>query len=172
MKPPVLRVKKGSEKYDDNAPRTETPTRREEPQEAPRRSRLRMRRVPLFPILILVVIVALLFRLIPRSPARTDIDGWHAVLEARLRTDSVDVGVAFSRRLLAGGPKETDVSVVFVLPDTHLQADVTGRLSGPRMALISRMKYTGTEKLLQAFVTLGGESRTLSLPLLAGSPGP
>ncbi|HTP57799.1 MAG TPA: hypothetical protein VMM82_02710 [Spirochaetia bacterium] len=173
MKPPVLRVKKGTEKYDDNARKAEAPIRREEPQAAPRRPWIfRMRRVSLFPVLILVIVVLLLFRMVPRSPAQTDINGWHAVLEARVRAGGLDVGVAFSRRLLAGRAEKTDVSVVFFLPDNNQHAEVTGTLSGGRTALISRMPHTGAEKTVRAIVKIGGESRILSLGLDSGSPGP
>lgn len=54
----------------------------------------RMRRGSLVPLLILVVIAAVLLRVIPRSAARANFEGWHADLQARVFADALEVGVA------------------------------------------------------------------------------
>jgi hypothetical protein len=184
MKHPVLRVKKGSKTYDDRAPyatdvlgqkRGAARGQEEPPRQRRRASFFRMRRGSLISLLILVVIAAVLLRVVPRSSARANIKGWHAVLEARLHEDTLDVGVAFSR--LAGGSlgtgqKPTSVSVLFVLAGTAQEEQVLGTLSGERMALVSRMRYTGAEKSIRAIVRINGESQILSLPVPRKGQGP
>ena len=176
MKHPVLRVKKGFQKYDDTEEKSETFFVREVPEPARRRSGMfRARRTSLLTVLVLVVIAVALLRLLPQFAARADIAGWHAVLEARAAADSLEVGVAFSRRVPAGqsaGGLGTDVSVLFVLAGTHQQSRVIGRLSGDRVALVSRLPYTGMEKIVQAIVRINGESKMLSLPLSGRVFGP
>jgi hypothetical protein len=187
MKHPVLRVKKGSKSYDDLAPyatdvlgpKKATTDAGEAPPAPPAPRRrvwlFRMRRGSLLPLLILVVIAVVLLRVLPRSAARADIGGWHAVLEARVHADTLDVGVAFSR-LPGGSPDSgaspTPVSVRFVLADTGQEEEALGMLSGERMALVSRMRYTGVEKSIQATVRINNESRALSLPVPRGGRGP
>ena len=185
MKHPVLRVKKGKETYDDRPPRGPVAPRRagqerddtERSAERPgRRGFLfRMRRGSLVPLLILVVIAAVLLRVIPRSAARANFEGWHADLQARVFADALEVGVAFTRSGGARGNANdipVTVFVRFVLPDTGEQAEAFGDLSGPRMALRARMRYVTSEKTLRAIVNINGESRTLSLPLNGAVTGP
>ena len=174
MKHPVLRVKKGKQSYDDRGPFEPVPPEADERRgglpEGPRRrgTFFRMRRGSLLPVIVLVVIAALVLRSVPRSAARANIAGWHAVLEARVSMNGLDVGVAFSpldRAVGVGAEAFRRVSVAFVLPNRGEQAEVFGILSGPRVALRSRLSYDASDTVLRAIVTIDGESRTLSLPI-------
>jgi hypothetical protein len=174
MKHPVLRVKKGTTTYDDREDRivAERAAEVREQRRARKEKKhgvlrlLRIRRGSLLPILILVLIALVILRSLPRSASRANINGWHAVLQARIFEDTLRVGVGFSQ-LGPRGPGSL-ASVLFVLPDTGAQVGAEGVLQEPRAALRARMHYTGREKTLRAIVTIDGQSRTLSLSL----PGP
>ena len=172
MRHPILRVKKGQETYNDNVAHKpvlpEAEERTGEPREVPRRrgAFLRMRRGSLLPLVILVVVAVFLLRVMPRSASRANIAGWHAVLQARVLVTDLDVGVAFSPlRPTIDARAPQAVSVVFVLPNTGQSTEVFGVLSGPRVALRSRMRHDNSDSMLRAVVTISGESRTLSLSL-------
>jgi len=175
MKHPVLRVKKGTESYDDRedklaeagaeAARERRPTAR--PEKRRTASFLRIRRGSLLPLFILILIAAVILRVLPRSASRATIDGWHVLLEARVSGDTLDVGVAFSRlnpgRAGTGMPRA--VSVLFILPETGQQTEAFGALSDSRFALLSRMRYEASVKTLRAIVRIDGQSRALFLPI-------
>lgn len=174
MKRSVLHVKKGTSSYDDREDRLEEEReaiareKRRPPIEGKRRSFsfLRMRRGSLVPLLVLVLIGLLILRVLPRSAARANIAGWHAVLQARVFADTLRVGVAFSRltRGAAGSESPGSIaSVLFILPDTGEQEEASGTLAEPHVALRSQMRYIVGVKTLRAIVMIDGQSRTLSL---------
>jgi hypothetical protein len=174
MKHPVLRVKKGKESYDDRENRlAEANAAREfhypaKPEKRRSGSLPRMRPGSLLPLFIIVLIAAVLLRVLPRSAARANIDGWHALLQARVFGDTLHVGVAFSRLNPEGtgvdGTRQM-VSVIFALPDTGEEVQALGILSDSRVALRSQMRYVASEKTLRAIVRVDGQSRTLSIPI-------
>ncbi len=177
MKHPVLRVKKGTESYDDTQDRfaearAEAEGQRHPPaQSGKRRSRsfFRLRPGSLLPLFVLVLIAAIILKALPGSAARANVHGWHALLEARVIGDALHVGVAFSRLNPVGVDNAPQaVSVLFILPETGEQAEALGTLSDSRVALRSQMRYVASERMLRAIVRIDGQSRTLSLPI----PGP
>jgi len=182
MKRPILRVRKGSESYDDHAVYSSAQQWREEdttpqvPGRSQRRGLLfKMARGSLLPVLILVVIAVVFLRVVPQFAARANIDGWHAVLEAHAKADMLEVGVAFSRlnhlpESESGPP--VMVTIRFMLPDTGERTEAFGTLAGQRVALRSLLHYASSERTLRATVTVKGESRVLSLSLGSSYPGP
>jgi len=174
MRHPVLRIKKGTSSYDDR-PDTIIEERTAEKSEQRRASReikrrplalFRLRRGSLLPILILVLIVAVIMRVVPRPASRANIGGWHASLQARVVGDILYVGVGFTRLDRHGARDfQSFASVVFIAPDTGQQAETTGILEESRVALRAQMRYTGHEKTLRALVTIDGQSQTLFLSI-------
>lgn len=175
MKHPILHVRKGVERYEDEEESRERARsiRAEKAEPAPRqgglRALLRRSRGSLLPILILALAVIIILRVMPRSTERANIDGWRAQLQAQVLEDGILVGVAFSR--LPG--VSTDLaapqaaSAAFLLPATGEQLVVSGSLSGQRSVLRGRMRYSGSEKMLEALVRVGTESRRLFLSVHA-----
>lgn len=175
MKHPILHVRKGVERYEDHEESRERArsmrTERDEPPPRQKglRAVLRRSRGSLLPILILVLAVIIILRVLPRSTERADINGWHAQLQARVFGDGILVGVGFSK--LPGITTDLEppvtASAAFLLPATGEQLVVSGSLSGQRSALRGRMRYSGSERMLEALVRVGAESRRLFLSLRA-----
>ena len=107
MKHPILHIRKGVEAYDDEAEVRRQESRAAAPEKPPVRPGrfrgvFRKGRGPLLPVLILVIAALLILRMVPRSVERANIDGLHALLQARVMGRDLLVGVAFSR--LPGSP--------------------------------------------------------------------
>jgi hypothetical protein len=167
VKHPILHIRKGVEVYDDEAEVRRRESRAAAPEKPPVRPGrfrgvFRKGRGPLLPVLILVIAALLILRMVPRSVERANIDGWHALLQARVMGSDLLVGVAFSR--LSGSPDiPAEATVMFFLPGTGERIIVPGKLSGQRAVLRGRMTYSPAARVLEAEIRIGAESKTLSL---------
>ncbi len=169
MKNPVLRVRKGVPVYDDSTeepppsrPRAPEPPRRRA-RAAPRRGRL-----PLLPLVALVLALVIVLRVLPRgSTNHAVIGGWNTTLHAAAYQDAILVSVTFVKEgsgaaagEVANGPA---ASVRIVLPDTGQELSLTGVLSRSPITLRGQMDYSAPVRRVQAEVSVDGDRKTLSL---------
>jgi hypothetical protein len=162
VKPPVLRVKRGADFYDDS--RGEELTAASAVQDAipaPRR-RGRRRGITFLPLLVVVIGMAVAFQLAARRDT-TSFAGWLARLAASPSGDALDVSVMFTRR--AGVPASTargEASVHILLPDSGATLDLVGALGAPTITLRGRLPLVPAVRVVKADVTIGTERRSLA----------
>lgn len=174
MKHPVLRVKKGAEHYDDSPAEGASDVMRRalapgsRGSAGSRRSAARRRRFPFLPLLALGLGLLVVFRFLPRSPAdRAAVGGWEVVLRATPEGNRLIITVAFvqAARSVQGAPSgdAPQASARVLLPDTGDRISLSGTLAKSPMTLRGEMPYTTRVRSVKAEVTVGSDSKTLSL---------
>jgi hypothetical protein len=172
MKNPVLHVKKDAERYDDppagsnlQPPRQGAQTGRTIARKSSRSPR-RRRRFTFVPLVILAIMLVIVVRVVPRGPTnRATIMGWDTVLRAMPYEDMLLVSVTFIQAAPPGpnGPPAPRAVVRVVLPETGEQLSLSEDLSKSPMTLRGQMRPTHAVKKVLATVSVGKETRTLTL---------
>ncbi len=172
MKNPVLHIKKGVELYVDPPVGSELqPPRQRAPtggtiQRKPSRSPLRRGRLTFVPLVVLAIALVVVFRVVPRAPTnRATMMGWETVLRAMPYGDMLLVSVTFIQAAPPGpnGPPAPKAVVRIVLPETGEQLALSEDLSKSPMTLRGQMRATPAVKKVLATVSVGKETRTLTL---------
>jgi len=174
MKNPVLHIKKGVERYIDPPPGSEQQIPRQGPlgtRPVPRKVPRPLRRRGGFtylPLVILALALVFVFRVMPRPPTnRAALMGWDAELRAMPYGEVILVSVTFIEK--AGGGAELGgrpaprAAVRFVLPDIGEQLSLSDDLVKSPRTLHGQMPYTNKVRKVLATVSVGSETRTLSL---------
>jgi hypothetical protein len=172
MKNPVLHIKKGVERYVDPSPGSEAqPSGQRRLSDRPLQRKaapLRRGRLTFFPLLVLAIALVFVFRIIPRAPMnRATLMGWDAVLRAMPYGEVVLVSVTFIEKGHPGadlsGRPAPRAAVRFLLPDTGEQLSLSEDLVKSPTTLRGQMPYTVSVRRVLATVSIGTETRTLSL---------
>jgi hypothetical protein len=168
--PPILRVKRGLRYLDEGLPPLEPPAppppgRTQSPYRGGRFGPRRPGRFGKTSTLLSLILVGLAFLLVflsqNRAPNKGSIGGYSLELRAAVVGREAAASVSVTR---PGGPPrgEETARILFSLPDTGVTAGAEGRL-GAASVLGARLPLAGTERRLEAQVTIGDETRTLSL---------
>lgn len=174
MKNPVLHIKKGVERYVDHPLGSELqpPSQRRlgdrHMQGKGSRPPLRRGRLTFFPLLILAIALVFVFRIMPRAPLnRATLMGWDVVLRAMPYGEALLVSVTFLEKTKPGadlsGRPVPRAAVRFLQPDTGEQLSLSEDLVKSPTTLHGQMPYTGAVRKVLATVSIGTETRTLSL---------
>jgi hypothetical protein len=184
MKNPVLHIKKGVERYIDPPPGSEEELPRQGPlgTRPPKRSSARVPRrrgrYAYLPLLILALALAFVFRVLPRPATnRAALMGWDVLLRAVPYRGAGSVGgdpepvllvsVTFIEKAQPGAELRSSQAlpavVRFLLPDTGEQLSVSGDLVKSPITLHGQMPYTDRVRKVLATVSVGAETRTLSM---------
>jgi hypothetical protein len=175
MKGPVLRIRKGAVTYDDNQQEQAAPPRAPQRRTTTRtRAGGRRGRMAFLPLLVLVLALAVVFRVLPRTPTnRATIGGWSTTLRATPYQGELLVAVTFIKDGLPGvvspaadGPQ---AAVRVLLPDTGEEISFGGVLSKSPITLRGQMTFTTRVKSVRAEVSVGAEKKTLRLSARARS---
>ncbi len=174
MKNPILHIKKGVGQYVDppagSEPRPSGYGRLgDRPMQGKARRPPRRRgRLTFLPLLILAIALVLVFRIMPRAPLnRATLMGWDVVLRAMPYGEALLVSVTFIEKArpdadLSGRPVPR-ATVSFLLPDTGEQLALSDDLVKSPTTLRGQMPYTERVRKVAATVSIGTETRTLSL---------
>ena len=172
MKNPVLHVKKGAVLYNDppagsnlQPPRQGAQTGRTITRKSGRFPR-RRGRFAFMPLAILAIVFVIVVIVVPRGPTnRAAMMGWEAVLRAMPYGDMLLVSVTFIRAAPPGPnePSAPRVVVRVVLPETGEQLSLSDDLSKSPMTLRAQMRPTHAVRKVLATVSVGKETRTLTL---------
>jgi hypothetical protein len=182
MKNPVLHIKKGVERYIDPPPGSEQEPPRQgplgtrPPQRKATSSPRRRGRFAYLPLLILALALVIVFRVMPRPPAnRAVLAGWDVVLRAMPYAEdgsgasewALLVSVTFiEKKQPAGnltGGQALRAAVRFLLPGTGEELSLSEDLVKSPTTLHGRLPYTERVQKVLATVSIGTETRTLSL---------
>jgi hypothetical protein len=174
MKNPVLHVKKGVERYIDPPPGSE----QEPPRQGPLGTRFVQRRAvrsprrrggfTYLPLVILALALVFVFRIMPRQPTnRAALAGWDLVLRATPYGEALLVSVTFIEKAQPGadltGKPIPRAALRFLLPDIGEQLSLSEDLVKSPTTLRGQMPFTDRVRKVLATVTIGTETRTLSL---------
>ena len=175
MKPPVLRVKKGSVIYDDSGARRETAPYRPDLKVTPSRRRIRRRavgpRASMFPLLIIAAAILLFFWLVPRAQSpRAVVAGWQVTLRATPYEGVLIVGVTFVSRSARLSVPAPETSALVTLTGNPRPIVLSGSLERSPMTLTGRFPAYGAGARLQAQVTIQGSRVTLTAPVPRYAP--
>ena len=176
MKNPVLHVKKGAELYVDRPAGSDLQPPRQWAQAGrtmrrrPSRSALRRGRLTFVPLVILAIALVVVFRVLPRAPTnRATMMGWETVLRAMPYEDMLLVSITFIQAAPPGpnGPPVPKAVVRVLLPETGEQLSLSEDLIRSPMTLRGQMRGTRAVKKVLATVSIGKETRTLTLAVRA-----
>ena len=171
MKHPVLHIKKGVERYIDPPPGSELQPPRRGPlgtRPLPRKPLRRRARFTYLPLLIMALALLFVFRIMPKLPTnRAVLKGWDTVLRAMPYGEVFLVSVTFIEKVRPAadpsGMPSPQAAVRFLLPDTGDELALSGDLVKSPTTLHGRMPYSDRAKKVLATVSVGTETRTLSL---------
>ena len=167
MKPPVLKVKKGAQVYDDAAAQEESLYPRPAlPGSGPLprgRRRRRAGRYTYFPLVIVAIGLFIFFQVAPNTPvSRGSLSGWQVTLHVTPYNDTLIVGVTFvSRAPVEAGASTAQASVLVSLPGTDEQVFVSGDLERSPMTLRGTVLWLRAAAKVQAKVSIGSAHLTL-----------
>jgi hypothetical protein len=167
VKPPVLKVKKGAQVYDDTAA--------QEASELPRpllpgsgplprgRRRRRAGRYTYFPLVIVAIGLFIFFRVAPNTPvSRGSLSGWQVTLHVTPYNDTLIVGVTFVSKAPVEGSGSAERALVRVsLPGTAEEVFVAGNLERSPMTLRGTVPWLRAAAKVEARVSIGGARVTL-----------
>jgi len=167
MKPPILRIKKGSVIYDDTAAQRETTPYRPDLTVTPSRRRIRRRsvgpRASMFPLLIIAAAIFLFFWLVPRAQSpRAALAGWQVTLRATPYEGALIVGVTFVARSASLPVPAPETSAIVRLSGSPQPLILSGILERSPMTLTGRFPAYGSAARVQAQVTIQGSRVTLA----------
>jgi len=174
MKPPILRIKKGSVIYDDSRAQRETVPFRPDLRVTPPRRRVRHRsigpRASLFPLLIIAAAIFLFFRLAPRAQSpRAVVDGWQVTLRVTPYEGALIVGVTFVCRSTQLPDPAPQASALVTLSGDAEPVLLSGILEKSPMTLKGRFPAYGPAGRVRAQVTIQGSHVTLAAPVPRGA---
>ena len=189
MKNPVLHIKKGVERYVDPPPGSEEELPRQgplgtrPPQRKAAGSPRRRGRFTYLPLLILAFALVFVFRVMPRPQTnRAALMGWDVVLRAMPYGEAESSGGGSESALLVSvtfiekaqpagdlsGRQVPHAAVQFPLPDTGERLSLSQDLVKSPTTLHGQMPYTERVRKVLATVSVGTETRTLSLAARKG----
>lgn len=182
--PPILHVKKGAEIYIDRDPDgdgSSSPSGISQSWEGlglmpptPKRRPRAGARLSIFAVVILALAVVMMLRLLQRQTDKAVLAGYQAVLRGVEYQGSLMVSVSLTPVRQGGGAESATVSgsgptrtasVLFSIAGTGEELSVSRPIPDEGLILGGGMRYTGKERTLQAELSVGRESVTLTLAL-------